>query len=59
VVSWASPSSDAGAARPLSGAAAGESVATDSLSAGQNYVRYDLPELRTWGFAFIPATEYA
>lgn len=55
---WAGPESDHGTPERLGGAAAGESVAADSLSAGQHFVRYPLPELRTWGFVFIPRSEY-
>lgn len=57
-VSWASPGAEHGMSRRLEGEPASESVATDSLSAGQTYVRYALPEFTTWGFAFIPVDQY-
>lgn len=52
---WASPTARHGAAEPLSAASAEDSIAADSLTAGQTYVRFALPAFRTWGFVWFPA----
>lgn len=51
---FASPSIRGSAAIALTPLPAGESVATDSLTAGQAYASFDLPTFSTWGFVWLP-----